>query len=152
MTQSHLSSGPNQRLARILVAAVDKSGRPRREIAREVGLNKATFLRVLRGERAISLDEAERILMASGTQAHAPVMLALAGEDALASKWLGEEMGAFLDGFLASLPRTLDETLGERTDELNPRWAAGASHLVAKMLAKHIDDIAERDLSAAFLR
>ncbi len=152
MQQLQASSGPNQRLARILEAAVDKSGRPRRDIAREVGLNKATFLRALRGERPISLDDAERILKASGSQAHAPIMLALAGEDALATKWLGEDMGAFLDGFLISLPRTLSDTLGERTDELNPRWALGVSRLVANMLVKHIDEIAARDISAAFNR
>jgi hypothetical protein len=50
-------------------------------------------------------------------------MLALAGEEARASKWLREEMDAAVDGLLILLPRTLDYALGERIDGLNQRLA-----------------------------
>jgi hypothetical protein len=60
---------------------------------------------------------------------------------------LGEDAGAFLDQFLTALPVTMNETLGPRIAEPRPRWAIGTSRLVARLLAKHIDDFAERDIS-----
>ena len=41
----------------------------------------------------------------------------------------------------------MNETLGPRIADLRPRWAIGTSRLVARLLAKHIDDFAERDIS-----
>jgi hypothetical protein len=35
---------------------------------------------------------------------------------------------------------------------VTPRWANGTSQLVARMLAKHIDDFANRDISMALPR
>ena len=60
---------------------------------------------------------------------------------------MGEDAGAFLDQFLTALPVTMNETLGPRIADLRPRWAIGTSRLVARLLAKHIDDFAERDIS-----
>lgn len=53
---------------------------------------------------------------------------------------------------VTALPVTMHETLGSRIADLRPRWAIGTSRLVARMLAKHIDEFIERDLSLALGR
>lgn len=147
MTSTDQISAINARLARLLTAAVDRSGKSRREIARAADMNKDTFLRILRGEKAISLDDAIRVLEATGLASNSALLLAILGHDDLAVEWLGEDVGAFLDQFLTALPVTMNETLGHRIADLRPRWAVGTSRLVARLLAKHIDDFAERDMS-----
>lgn len=62
------------------------------------------------------------------------------------------EMGEFLEEFLGALPPQLERTLGRRASDLRPRRAHGTSQLVACMLAKHIDDFAERDIAASLSR
>jgi hypothetical protein len=47
----------------------------------------------------------------------------------------------------AALPVAMNETLGPRIADLRPRWAIGTSRLVARLLAKHIDEFTERDMS-----
>lgn len=147
MTSTDQISAINARLARLLTAAVDRSGKSRREIARNADMNKDTFLRILRGEKAISLDDAMRVLEATGLASSSALLLAILGHEDLAVEWLGEDAGAFMDQFLAALPVTMNETLGPRIADLRPRWAVGTSRLVARLLAKHIDDFAERDMS-----
>ncbi|WP_226018699.1 transcriptional regulator [Novosphingobium sp. FKTRR1] len=147
MTSTDQISAINARLARLLTAAADRSGKSRREIARSADMNKDTFLRILRGEKAISLDDAMRVLEATGMASSSALLLAILGHEDLAVEWLGEDVGAFLDQFLTALPVTMNETLGHRIADLRPRWAVGTSRLVARLLAKHIDDFAERDMS-----
>ena len=53
-------------LARLLLAAVEASGRARCDIARDAQIHKDALRRVLAGERSASLGEALRILAASG--------------------------------------------------------------------------------------
>lgn len=110
-------------------------------------MNKDTFLRLLRGDKAVTLDDAERVLGASGLASNGAILLAILGHEDLAVEWLGEDAGAFLDQFLTALPVTMNETLGPRIADLSPRWAIGTSRLVARLLAKHIDDFTERDIS-----
>ncbi|PEQ10356.1 hypothetical protein B2G71_22765 [Novosphingobium sp. PC22D] len=145
--------GANGRLAKLLALAVDRSRRSRREIAREVDMNKATFLKALRGERPISLDEAGQILAASDAPTRLPIVLALLDEnDDLAERWLGDDAGTFLEHLIVSLPRSLEDAIGVRSDELNPRWALGTSRLVAKVLAKHIEEVAAKDPYQVFVK
>ena len=87
----------NERLARTLCCAVDGAGKPRHQVAREAGMHKDTLLRVIRGERPITLDEAARILEACGAPVRATLALVLAGHEALAVQWMHHEMGAFLE-------------------------------------------------------
>jgi hypothetical protein len=147
MTCSDMTLGINARLARLLTAAVDRSGKSRREVARAAAMNKDTFLRVLRGEKAVTIEEAARVLDACGLASNGALLLAILGHEDLAVEWLGEDAGAFLDQFLAALPVTMNETLGPRIADLRPRWAIGTSRLVARLLAKHIDEFTERDIS-----
>ncbi|MBB3862018.1 hypothetical protein GGQ88_003312 [Novosphingobium hassiacum] len=82
----------------------------------------------------------------------ATLALVLAGHEALAALWMHHEMGAFLEEFFSALPGELHEALGDRIGDLRPRWAIGTSRLVARMLSKHIDEFADRDLSLAIGR
>ena len=61
-------------------------------------------------------------------------------------------MGEFLEEFFTSLPVHLQRTLGRRIEDLRPRWANGTSQLVARMLAKHIDDFVGRDITMSLSR
>ena len=142
----------NHSLARILAHAVEAADKPKHQVAREVGMHRETLLRVMRGERPIGLDEAACILVVCGAFPRASMILALAGQEDLACEWMRSEMGEFLEEFFSSLPGHLDRTLGRRVADLRPRWANGTSQLVARMLAKHIDDFANRDIAMSLPR
>jgi antitoxin HigA-1 len=137
----------NHSLARILAHAVEAADKPKHQIAREVGMHRETLLRVMRGERPIGLDEAACILVVCGA-----FPLALVRQEDLACEWMRSEMGEFLEEFFSALPGHLDRTLGRRVADLRPRWANGTSQLVARMLAKHIDDFANRDIAMSLPR
>lgn len=142
----------NDSLARILAHAVEAADKPRHQIAREVGIHRETLLRVMRGERPIGLDEAACILVVCGAAPRASMILALAGQEDLACEWMRSEMGEFLEEFFSALPVHLERTLGRRIADLRPRWANGTSQLVARMLAKHIDDFVGRDIAMSLPR
>lgn len=144
-TMTMHADGTGQRLARLLSSAIDSSGKSRRDIAREAGLHKDTLLRVLRGSREFTVDEADRILSACGIPAPAVLCLVASGRDDLAASWLRSGFVEFLDRFYRELPGALREGLGERMDEIPPRWALGASRLLAKQLARHVDELSIRD-------
>jgi antitoxin HigA-1 len=142
----------NDCIARTLAHAVECADKPRHQIAREVGMHRETLLRVLRGERPIGLDEAARILVACGARPRATLVLALTGQEDLACEWMRTEMGEFLEEFISALPAHLERTLGRRVEDVRPRWANGTSQLVARMLAKHIDDFVGRDIAMSLSR
>jgi len=142
----------NASVARTLSFAVEGARKPRHQIARDAGMHRETLQRVIRGDRAIGLDEAARILLACGAHPKSTVVLAMSGQEDLACAWMHNEMGEFLEEFLSALPPQLERTLGRRVCDLRPRWANGTSQLVARMLAKHIDDFAEREIAAALSR
>lgn len=142
----------NDCIARTLAHAVECADKPRHQIAREVGMHRETLLRVLRGERPIGLDEAARILAGCGASPRATLVLALSGQEDLACEWMHTEMGEFLEEFISALPAHLERTLGRRVDDVRPRWANGTSQLVARMLAKHIDDFLGRDIAMSLSR
>lgn len=141
-----------ERIARVLAHAVDGSGRSRADLAAAAGMHRETLSRLVRGERAIKLEDAARILSVCGVPVRSTLILALSGEDERACLWMRHDVGAFLEEFLTTLPAALETTLGERCDELRPRWAKGTSQLVARMLANHIDDFAARDVTAQLAR
>lgn len=137
----------NASLARVITHAIETADKPKHQIAREAGIHRETLLKVMRGERAISIDRAVSLLDVCGASPHATILLTLAGEEALACEWMHRDMAAFLNAFITSLPGQLDRILGRRVDDLKPRWASGTSQLVAKLLSKHIDDLANRDIA-----
>jgi hypothetical protein len=147
-----LNGHANECIARTIAHAVERADKPRHKIASDVGMHRETLLRVMRGERQIGLDEAARILAACGAVPRATIVLALTGQEDLACEWMRSEMGEFLEEFLRAFPAHLERTLGRRVEDVRPRWANGASQLVARMLAKHIDDFANRDIAMSLGR
>ena len=149
----HQSASPtNASLARVLAHAIEAADKPKHQIAHEVGIHRETLVKVMRAECAISIDRAVRTLEVCGVRPNAVLALTLAGEEGLACEWMHRDMAAFLDEFLTTLPGQLDRTLGCRVLELRPRWAVGTSQLVARLLAKHIDDLANRDIAMSLTR
>jgi len=149
MDRSEPTPGTNERLARLLTLAVDGAGKPRCEVARSVGMHKDTLLRVLRGDRPIALEEAERILLACAVPTHAALLLGMTCQEGLAQAWLRNDAAAFLDAMITALPGALHAALGDRAGDVRPRWARGTSELVARALARHLTEFEERDLALA---
>ncbi len=113
-------------LALTLARSVGGSGKLRRTIVRETGLHKDARLGPIRGIRAVTTEEAVRLLAAS---------LDACGYRAI----LGRAPQA--------LPAILVEALRENLQEIPPCWAIGTSRLVALLLAEHVRDVINRDLS-----
>ena len=87
----------NASLARVLTHAIETTDKPKHQIASEAGIHRETLLKVMRGQRAISIDRAVRIFEVCGACPHAAIVLTLAGEEVLACEWMHRDMGAFLD-------------------------------------------------------
>jgi len=139
----------NAWLVCVLACAVENAGKSRGQIADQAGMHRQTLMKLVRGERVIKLEDAARILSACGVPVRSTLMLALSGQEQFACRWMHHELGLFLEEFLISLPPALDEVLGERRDELRPKWAKGTSQLVARLLANHIDDFSAREIGAS---
>lgn len=140
----------NSALARVLRHAVETADKPKHLIASECGVHQETLRRAMCAVRPIGLDEAVRVLEASGSYPRMSIMLALGGHEELACDWMRSDMGAFMEGLLTSLPAQLDRHLGRRIEDITPRWANGTSQLVSKILARHIDDVTHRDIGAGY--
>ena len=134
----------NASLARVITHAIETADKPKHQIASEAGIHRETMLKVMRGERAISIDRAVRLLEVCGVSPHAIIVLTLAGEEALACEWMRREMGAFLDEFITSLPGQLDRTLGRRVEDLDLRFldrlggGQTDAELVEEIYVKHV--------------
>lgn len=148
VTQTDIGA-ENECLVRVLACAVENAGKPRGRIADDAGMHRQTLMKLVRGERVIKLEDAVRILDACGVPVRSSLMLALSGQEEFACQWMHHDLGLFLEEFLTSLPTALDEALGDRSDELRPKWAKGTSQLVARLLANHIDEFAARDFGAS---
>src|SRR5690606_25284657 len=107
-------------LARLLLAAVDASGRPRCDIARDARIHTDALRRVLSGERAASLGEALRILAASGAAPHAHLLLFLVGSGDHAIAWLRSDLARFFEDFIVELPSALERVLGNQVHDVKP--------------------------------
>ena len=134
----------NDAVRRRLAAAVDRAGKPRRSVAAEVGIHRDTLHRILSGESAVSAGLAARILEACGEPPVAGLLLAMGGQAGRLDTPGDSSSGEFLERLMLALPGELDAALGERGAELRPAWAIGSARLFARMLARHVDDIAER--------
>lgn len=134
-------------LARTLAFAIEGASKPKRDIARETGLHKDSLLGVIRGTRAVTTQEALSLFGAVGVPPHGVLALALSGQEELAVDWMRRDIGLFWEELLLTLPGALSQSLGEDVSEIRPRWAGGASRLVAKLVAEHVRDVVKRDLS-----
>src|SRR5690606_23209719 len=91
-------------LARLLLAAVEASGRPRGEIARAAKVHRDALRRILAGSRSATLGETMRILAASGVTPQAPMLLFLVCGSEQAVSWLQSDLAAFFAEFSAEFP------------------------------------------------
>ncbi|MFC3097099.1 MULTISPECIES: hypothetical protein [Erythrobacteraceae] len=132
-------------LARLLLAAVEASGRARCDIARDAQIHKDALRRVLAGERSASLGEALRILAASGVAPHAHLLLFLVSSGDHAIAWLQSDLAQFFEDFSGELPSALERVLGNQVHDVKPRWAKGTAHRVARLLSDHIDELERKD-------
>lgn len=129
----------------LLAAAVRQSGRTRKEIGARSAIHKDALRCILSGERSPTLREAIAILDASGSATRICLALCLVGEHERARQWLGEPVEEFIENFLSELPASLEVLLQNQIQDIRPRWARGAAHRVARLLADHIEDLDRRD-------
>ena len=147
MTDMALFAEPQVRtdLARLLLAAVEASGRARCDIARDAQIHKDALRRVLSGDRSVSIGETLRILAASGVAPHAHLLLYLVGGGEHAIAWLQSDLAKFFEDFTGELPSALERVLGNQIHDVKPRWAKGTAHRVARLLSDHIDELERKD-------
>jgi hypothetical protein len=147
MTQMALLAESELRrdLSHLLLAAVEASGRPRCDIARDAGIHKDALRRILAGSRSASVAESLRVLAAAGAAPHAHMLLFLGAGGDQATSWLQSDLARFFEGFICELPGALERVLGNQIYDVKPRWAKGTAHRVARLLGDHIDELNRKD-------
>ena len=147
MTQMTIPSDSELRrdLSRLLLAAVEASGRARCDIASEAGIHKDALRRILSGSRSASVAETLRILSAAGASPHAHLLLFLAAGGDQATSWLQSDLARFFEDLVCELPGALERVLGNQLHDVKPRWAKGTAHRVARLLGDHIDELNRKD-------
>lgn len=139
-------------VARLLAAAVDESGRPRCDIARDANVHRDALRRILAGTRSATIGEAMRILAASGVAPHPQMLLFLACGSDHAVAWLHSDLAAFFFEFSSEFPIALERILGNQITDVKPRWAKGTALRVARILSDHIVELERKDaLLGSFL-
>jgi hypothetical protein len=134
-------------LSALLCQAVSESGCTRAEIGKTAAINKDSLRRILNGERPATFAQAFAILHAAKVEPYADLILFLASGGAAVQSFRGD-ISQFLEGFLTELMPALERTLGNQLGEIKPRWAKGAAHRLARILADHIDELERRDALA----
>lgn len=132
-------------LARLLVAAVEESGRPRGQIARDAKVHRDALRRILAGTRSASLGESMRILAACGARPQAQMLLFLVCGSDQAVSWLQSDLAEFFAEFSAEFPVALERILGNQITDVKPRWAKGTANRVARLLSDHIVELERKD-------
>ena len=147
MTDSQLLEETQVRadLAKLLLAAVEASGRTRCAIAAHAEIHRDALRRILSGGREASVGEALRILSACGTPPRTHMILYLASSGDHATAWLHSDLASFFDELVCELPTALERVLGNQLHDVKPRWAKGTAHRVARLLADHIDELERKD-------
>ncbi len=147
MTDMALLAEPQVRadLAKLLLAAVEASGRTRCAIAAEARIHKDALRRTLAGERSASLGEGLRILRAAGAAPHAHLLLFLGGSADHAITWLQTDLASFFEELVCELPHALVRVLGNQVHDVEPRWAKGTAHRVARLLSDHLEELQRKD-------
>lgn len=147
MTQMALFAESELRkdLSRLLLAAVEASGRARCDIARDTGIHKDALRRILGGSRSASLAETLRIFAAAGAAPNAHLLLFLAAGGNQATDWLQSDLARFFEDLVCELPGALERVLGNQIHDVKPRWAKGTAHRMARLLGDHIDELNRKD-------
>ena len=137
----------DKELSALLCQAVSESGRTRADIGEATAINKDCLRRILSGDRPATLGQALAILNAADAQPYADLILFMAGGGNAIQSYRGD-ISQFLEGFLAELMPALERVLGNQVNDIKPRWAKGAAHRLARILADHIVELERRDALA----
>lgn len=136
--------GITARLPNLLARAVNASGRSLSDIARRADMKRDSLRRSLAGQRPATLDEAIRILEASGFDGEQTFTLALLVDETFALERTGSAPGLFLGELLRRAPAEIVAELGDEIEDLKPRWATGTAKLLAKTLMQHVTELNRR--------
>lgn len=145
MLDSPNSQPIDQQVRSVVSALVCSTRRPQRELLARTGLSKDQLSRTLRGYRQLDLEETLAILTAADLPARGALTLTLFGRPDLAVEWSQTGMAAFFETLIAALPEALTAELGEDFDRINPRWGALTAKFVAQRLARHVEEIRDRE-------
>lgn len=132
------------RIVRLLVRAVEASGKSTSEIARVAGMKRDSLRRSLTGRRDVTLGEALAILEASGLAGEQTLLFVLLVDEEFAFARSGSGVARFLGALFRQAPLEIVAQLGDNADELRPRWAIGTAKLLARTLTQHIADLNRR--------
>lgn len=144
-TQLSFIDVPAGPLRPVLAELVEESRRTRREIMARAGLSKDQLCRTLRGSRPLDIGEAAAILSAADLPARGVLTLALFDRPDLAVAWTRSGLAEFLETLITALPDAIAAEVGDDVDRINPRWGQHAAQFVAQRIARHIDELIERE-------
>jgi hypothetical protein len=132
-------------VSKLLHEAASTSGRSQVCIARDAEIDRGTMRRILAGKREATVSEALRILYGTGASPHAHLLLYLVADQDRASLWMQTDLALFFEQLVRHLPDALEAQLGDHLHDVKPRWAKGTAKRVARLLAEHIDYLAQKD-------
>lgn len=135
----------DQEIATIVARLISQSHMSQRELVERSGLSKDQLSRALKGTRQLEVDEALAILSAANLPGRGAITLALFDRSDLAIEWSQSGLSAFLEALIRALPDALASEIGASSDRINPRWGQHAARFVAQRLARHIEDVIERE-------
>ena len=141
ISEAHIKAG----VSKLLNQAASTSGRSQVRIASEAQIDRGTMRRILAGKREATVSEALRILYGSGASPHAHLLLYLVADQDRASLWMQTDLALFFEQLVRHLPDALEAQLGDHLHDVKPRWAKGTAKRVARLLAEHIDYLAQKD-------
>lgn len=132
-------------VSKLLHEAASTSGRSQVCIARDAEIDRGTMRRILAGKREATVSETLRILYGTGASPHAHLLLYLVADQDRASLWMQTDLALFFEQLVRHLPDALEAQLGDHLHDVKPRWAKGTAKRVARLLAEHIDYLAQKD-------
>lgn len=136
---------PDLALGDLVASLVACSRFSQRELVDRTGLSKDQLSRTLAGKRQLELDEALLLLRAADMPACGAITLALFDRPDLAVEWSRSGLSEFLESLIRALPDALVDEIGEDLDRVNPRWGQHAARFVAQRIARHIEELVERE-------
>lgn len=146
MLDTRLGSPPPElALGQIVASLLERSRFSQRELVDRTGLSKDQLSRTLSGKRQLELEEALALLRAADIPARGAVTLALFERPDLAVEWSRSGLSEFLETLIRALPDALVAEIGDDLDRINPRWGQQVARFVAQRIARHIEEMIERE-------
>lgn len=144
-TESAPSAPVDQEIAAVVAQLIGQSRLSQRALVERSGLSKDQLSRALKGTRQLEIEEAVALLSAAELPARGAITLALYDRPDLAVEWCQSGLSGFLEALIRALPDAIASEIGESSDRINPRWGQHAARFVAQRIARHIEDVLERE-------